>query len=133
MFALPPQSRSLRFQVQRYGPFYCCRLGLHIVYKICLASAYARGEFGQAFPLSRGMVLLFATFIAFVSLGQVPSPNQSAGIVLVGCGLSLLALDKLRGVARWPLLLAAASAVASYSVIDAYGTRRFGNWSGFTA
>jgi uncharacterized membrane protein len=117
-------------------PVLLLSIGLHIVYKICLASAYARGEFGQAFPLSRGMVPLFATFIAFMSQGQVPSLNQSAGIVLVGCGLSLLALDKLQGVARWPLLLAAASAgaaVASYSVIDAYGTRLFGNWSGFTA
>jgi uncharacterized membrane protein len=74
-----------------------------------------------------------------MSLGQVqvpPSLNQSAGIVLVSCGLSLLALDKLQGLARWPLLLAAASAgaaVASYSVIDAYGTRLFGTWFAFTA
>ena len=97
-------------------------IGLHILYKICLANAYARGEFGQAFPLSRRMVPLFATFIAFMSLGQVPSLNQSAGTVLVSCGLSPLALDKLQGLARWPLLLAAASAgaaVASYSVVDA--------------
>jgi uncharacterized membrane protein len=46
------------------------------------------------------MVPLFATFIAFMSLGQVPSLNQSAGIVLVSCGLSPLALDKLQGLAR---------------------------------
>jgi hypothetical protein len=66
------------------------------------------------------MVPLFATFIAFMSLGQVPSLNQPAGIVLVSCGLSPLALDELQGLARWPLLLAAASAgatVASYSVV----------------
>jgi drug/metabolite transporter (DMT)-like permease len=117
-------------------PVLLVSISLHIVYKICLAGAYVRGDFGQAFPLARGMVPLFATLIAFVGLGQVPSLNQGTGIVLVSCGLSLLALDRLQGVARWPLLLAAASAgaaVASYSVIDAYGTRLFGNWFAFTA
>jgi drug/metabolite transporter (DMT)-like permease len=117
-------------------PVLLVSISLHIVYKICLAGAYVRGDFGQAFPLARGMVPLFATLIAFVGLGQVPSLNQGTGIVLVSCGLWLLALDGLQGMARWPLLLAAASAgaaVASYSVIDAYGTRLFGNWFAFTA
>jgi drug/metabolite transporter (DMT)-like permease len=116
-------------------PVLLASIGLHIVYKLCLAGAYARGEFGQAFPLSRGMVPLFATFIAFIWLGQAPSLRQCAGIALVSGGLSLLALDKLTGMARWPLLLAAASAgaaVACYSVIDAYGTRLSGSWFGFT-
>jgi drug/metabolite transporter (DMT)-like permease len=81
-------------------PVLLLSIGLHILYKICLANAYARSEFGQAFLLSRGMVPLFATIISFMSLGQVPSLNQSAGIVLVSCGLSPLALDKLQGLAR---------------------------------
>jgi drug/metabolite transporter (DMT)-like permease len=111
-------------------------IGLHIIYKLCLAGAYARGDFGQAFPLARGMVPLFATLIAFVGLGQVPSLHQCAGVVLASCGLLLLALDRLQGRTRWPLLIAAASAgaaVASYSVVDAYGTRLSGNWLSFTA
>jgi drug/metabolite transporter (DMT)-like permease len=37
-----------------------------------------------------------------MSLGQVPSLNQSKGIVLVSCGLSLLARGKLQALARWP-------------------------------
>jgi drug/metabolite transporter (DMT)-like permease len=111
-------------------------LGLHIIYKLCMASAYGRGDFGKAFPLARGMVPLFATLIAFVSLGQVPSLQQWAGVALASCGLLLLALDGLQGGTRLSLLMAAASAgaaVASYSVIDAYGTRLSGNWFGFTA
>jgi drug/metabolite transporter (DMT)-like permease len=111
-------------------------VGLHMAYKLCLAGAYARGDFGQAFPLARGMVPLFATLIAFVGLGQVPSISQCAGIVLVSTGLLLLAVDKLHGLAPWPLLLTAATAgaaVAAYSTVDAYGTRLFGNWLGFTA
>jgi drug/metabolite transporter (DMT)-like permease len=123
------------FPAAHIWPILLASICLHIVYKICLASAYARGDFGQAFPLARGMVPLFATLIAYVCLRQVPSLNQLAGIVLVSCGLWLLALDRLQRTTRWPLLLAAASAgaaVASYSVIDAYGTRLSGNWFGFT-
>jgi drug/metabolite transporter (DMT)-like permease len=117
-------------------PVLLLSVGLHIAYKLCLIGAYGRGDFGQVFPLARGMVPLFATLIASIGLGQVPSISQCAGIALVSCGLSFLALDRLRGPARWPLLLGAAGAgatVATYSVLDAYGTRLFGDWLGFTS
>jgi uncharacterized membrane protein len=117
-------------------PVLVVSVALHVAYKLCLVGAYARGDFGQAFPLARGMVPLFASMIAFVSLGQVPSVSQCIGIALVSIGLLLIAVDKLHGLAPWPLLLTAAAAgaaVASYSTIDAYGTRLFGNWLGFTA
>lgn len=116
-------------------PVLALSIVLHVAYKLCLAGAYARGDFGQAFPLARGMVPLFASLIAFATLGQVPSPGQCIGIALVSSGLLLLAVDKLHGLAPWPLLLMAAmagAAVASYSTVDAYGTRLSGNWLGFT-
>jgi drug/metabolite transporter (DMT)-like permease len=81
------------------------------------------------------MVPLFATLIAWIGLHQVPSINQWVGVTLVSCGLSFLALDRWHGPTRWPLLLGAAGAgatVAAYSVVDAYGTRLFGDWLGFT-
>ncbi len=117
-------------------PVLLLSVGLHIAYKLSLAGAYARGDFGQAFPLARGMVPLFAALIAFFALGQLPSISQCVGIVLVSSGLLLLAVDKLHGLAPWPLILkaaAAGAAVASYSTLDAYGTRLFGDWLGFTA
>jgi drug/metabolite transporter (DMT)-like permease len=116
-------------------PVLVLSVGLHIAYKLCLTGAYGRGDFGQVFPLARGMVPLFATLIAFVGLHQVPTIHQCVGIVLVSCGLSFLALDRMGGAARWPLLLGAAGAgatVAAYSVLDSYGTRLFGDWFGFT-
>ena len=117
-------------------PVLLLSVGLHIAYKLCLIGAYGRGDFGQVFPLARGMVPLFSTLIAFIGLRQVPSINQSLGVALVSCGLLLLALDRLLGAARWPLLLGAAGAgatVAAYSAVDAYGTRLFGDWLGFTS
>jgi drug/metabolite transporter (DMT)-like permease len=108
---------------------------LHIAYKLCLVSAYARGDFGQAFPLARGMVPPIAMLIAFLVLGQVPTSGQLAGIALVSGGLLLLAIEQLPAYGRRKLLSAAAgagAAVAGYSVLDAYGTRLYGDWLGFT-
>jgi drug/metabolite transporter (DMT)-like permease len=109
---------------------------LHIGYKLCLAWAYAHGDLGQAFPLARGMVPLFATGLALLTLGQVPSAGQAFGVGLVSFGLLLLALERTGRQINRRLLMAAAGAgatVAAYSVLDAYGTRVYGDWAGFTA
>lgn len=109
---------------------------LHSGYKVFLARAYGRGDLVQAFPLARGAVPLFATGIAFVTLGQVPDIHQVAGIALVSGGILFLTFEFLRGPVNPHLLTAAAGAglaVAGYSVIDAYGTRLHGDWAGFTA
>ena len=109
---------------------------LHVGYKICLARAYVHGDLGQAFPLARGMVPLFAALIAFLLLRQVPSTLQCCGIGLVSGGIIVIALDRIEGATRWSLLAAATGAgiaVAGYSVCDAYGTRLMGDWVAFTA
>jgi drug/metabolite transporter (DMT)-like permease len=111
-------------------------VALHVSYKLCLASAYSRGDLGQAFPLARGMVPLFAAILAFALLGQAPTRGQGLGIVLVSAGVLVLTAGKLSGRINGPLLLAttgAGIAVACYSVVDAYGTRLAGNWAAFTA
>ena len=109
---------------------------LHVGYKLCLSRAYALGALGQAFPLARGMVPLFAAALALLTLGQVPSVSQWCGIALVSSGIVTLAFEGIADRARWPLLGAAAGAgvaVAGYSVLDAYGTRLMGDWLAFTA
>jgi len=109
----------------------------HSAYRVALARAYAHGDLSQAFPLARGFVPLFATVIAFITLGQLPAVGQLIGIAAISCGLLALALDSfLQGGVRGRLLLAAGAAgltVASYSVIDAYGTRVSGDWAAYTA
>lgn len=111
-------------------------VALHVGYKLCLASAYARGDLGQAFPLARGAVPLFATLLAFAFLGQAPTTAQSVGVALVSVGVLVLTLDRVSGRINGSLVLAttgAGIAVACYSVVDAYGTRLSGNWASFTA
>jgi drug/metabolite transporter (DMT)-like permease len=110
-------------------------VGLHVGYKLCLVRAYSHGDLGEAFPLARGVVPLFATAIALVSLGQIPTTGQAIGIGSVSAGLLLVMLERQRE-PNWRLWSAAAGAgltVAGYSVLDAYGIRLFGTWVGFTA
>src|SRR5262245_51238474 len=116
-------------------PALAASVALHVGYKLCLARAYASGDLGEAFPLARGMVPLFATTLAVATLGQVPSLGQSLGIGLVSTGLLMVMLERQRQ-PNWRLWSAAAGAglaVAGYSVLDAYGIRLFGTWLGFTA
>ncbi|HKA73728.1 MAG TPA: DMT family transporter [Xanthobacteraceae bacterium] len=118
-------------------PVLAASVALHVGYKLCLARAYANGDLGEAFPLARGMVPLFATTLAVATLGQVPSLGQSLGIGLVSTGLLMVMLERQRQrQPNWLLWSAAAGAglaVAGYSVLDAYGIRLFGTWLGFTA
>jgi drug/metabolite transporter (DMT)-like permease len=109
---------------------------LHSGYRLSLAQAYAHGDLSQAYPLARGLVPLFATALAFVSMGQLPTAGQLVGIGIVSVGLIGLAGDTIRGGIRGRLLLAAAGAgltVAGYSVVDAYGARLSGDWASYTA
>jgi drug/metabolite transporter (DMT)-like permease len=109
---------------------------LHGGYKICLAQAYRAGDLGQAFPMARGAVPLFSLLLALVALKQVPTLGQLTGVALTSVGQLVLAIESLKRSPDVRLLSAAFGAglaVASYSVLDAYGTRLYGDWAGFTA
>ena len=110
-------------------------VALHVAYQLCLSSAYAHGELGEAFPLARGMVPLVATAIAFATLGQVPASGQAVGIAAVSVGILIVMIERRTRADRrlWLAAAGAGLAVAAYAVLDAYGSRVFGNWLGFTA
>lgn len=109
---------------------------LHFGYKLALARSYKFGDLGQAFPLARGTVPLFASVFAFFFVGETPNSGQMFGIASVSAGLLWLAADSIKGGIDKRLFLAALIAgltVAGYAVVDAYGTRLAGDWLSFTA
>ena len=110
---------------------------LHNAYKIGLAQIYRHGDLGHAYPIARGFSPLFATLIAIVALGEIPGLWNAAGIALISAGILAMATSytHAKRESRAKLLLAAAATglmVASYSVVDAYGTRLNQDWLGFT-
>ena len=109
---------------------------LHCGYKLALARSYQLGDLGQAFPLARGFVPLFAAALAYFFIGELPKPEQMLGIAVVSAGLIWLSVDTVRnGIDRrlFAAALVAGMTVAGYAVADAYGTRLTGNWLAFTA
>lgn len=107
---------------------------LHTGYKLSLALAYQHGDLTRAYPLTRGMVPLFAALLSYAVLQQLPTPWQLGGILAICAGVFAIALERSDTRLNARLLLSAAGAsamVASYSVVDAYGVRLEG-WASFT-
>jgi drug/metabolite transporter (DMT)-like permease len=109
---------------------------LHAGYKIALAGLYGRADLGQAYPLARGLTPIMATLLGLAVLRELPGGTALAGIALISLGIMALFVEKtVKRLTRAVLIYAAlvGSTVAAYSVIDAYGVRRHGDWIGFTA
>lgn len=130
--ALLPFTRPL--PALAYG-IVCASALVHVGYKLALARLYDRADLGQAYPLARGFAPVMAAVLAYVALGESPTPATVAGILLICVGLLLLAFET-DGRGASPAVLGIAGsagfAVAAYSVIDAYGIRLTGDWFSFT-
>ena len=108
---------------------------LHATYKASLAGLYARTDFGHAYPLARGLTPIIATLLGAAVLRELPSAATLTGIVLISLGVMGLFAEKtgrIRVVALLAPALLVGGAVAAYSVVDAYGVRRNGDWFGYT-
>ncbi|MGE6791355.1 EamA-like transporter family protein [Pseudomonas guineae] len=101
-------------------------IGLSIVvnlfYRYFLIRAYAFGDFGQVYPLVRGLPPLLVVVFAAAWLGESLPALGILGVVVLSLGvLSLLHVTQ-----NWQAprnALAAGVCVALYTVIDAHGVR----------
>jgi len=109
---------------------------LHGAYKLALATLYSGAELSRAYPLARGITPLVAMALGYALLGDRHGAVALAGIVVISAGILGLLFEP-SAVRLSPLKLGAAigtgTAVAVYSVVDAYGVRLTGDWLGFTA
>jgi drug/metabolite transporter (DMT)-like permease len=111
-------------------------IALHAGYKINLARAYSSAEFSRAYPLARGLIPIFTVPLSYLWLGQLPTVAQLVGIFIIVCGVVGLFIERSFRPVQVQFLLAALGAslmVASYSVVDAWGTRISAGWASFTA
>ena len=111
-------------------------VALHVGYKLALASLYSGTHLSRVYPLARGMTPIVAMVLGFAVLGDRPSNVALVGIVAVSAGILGLVVERSAvhlSPAQLGAAFAAGSAVACYSVVDAYGIRLSGDWLGFTA
>lgn len=108
-------------------PYLGCSLALHVTYVVLLARSYRLGDFGQTYPIARGLSPLVVTVVAAVLLGERLAPAALAGVLVVCAGLAVLVGGGWRSGARNVPAVVAATAtglsVAAYTVVDGAGVR----------
>ncbi|MFF7140453.1 EamA family transporter [Streptomyces nodosus] len=109
-------------------PFIAASAALEVTSQLFLLRAYQLGDFGQMYPLARGLAPLLVAVASVAFLGAGLSPLQCTGVLLVSGGLAALALASGRiGRAQLPALGAAACTgviIAGYTLVDATGVRQ---------
>ncbi|MGF6741465.1 EamA family transporter [Paraburkholderia atlantica] len=98
-------------------------------YLLALIRAYKSGDFGQIYPIARGLSPMLVFVGALVFAGEVLKPLAALGVALVSCGIVSLAFR--RGMRfsgeSVPFALLTGLFIATYSVVDGVGARVAGN------
>ena len=99
---------------------------LNTVYRLFLIKAYETGDFGQVYPVMRGVPPVLVALFSYFLLHEQLSVQAMAGVLLIGGGIiSLTFVRKMTAQMFKPILMAVCAGVfiASYTVVDAKGVR----------
>lgn len=64
---------------------------IHSAYKLFLTYAYEHGDLSRVYPLARGTAPLITLAVGALWLGEAVSGAETAGILLLGAGILILA------------------------------------------
>ena len=116
-------------------PYLGASVAIHLGYQYLLMRSFQLGEFGQVYPVARGVAPPAVTLMAAVFVGEWPGPWQTAGVLVASAGLAGVALWGMRGKRpNWPALVAAVGTgltIAGYTVVDGVGVRASGSSLGY--
>ncbi|MFX4290854.1 EamA family transporter [Streptomyces bohaiensis] len=110
-------------------PYLGASVLLHVAYQLALMRSYRLGDFGQVYPIARGVAPLLVTLFAVFVLGEHLGGAGAAGVAVVLTGILGLALWGVRDRTRRPggpaVAMATATGVmiAVYTVVDGLGVR----------
>ncbi|WP_406145222.1 EamA family transporter [Streptomyces sp. NBC_01012] len=121
-------------------PYLIASVVLHIGYQVALMRSFRLGDFGQVYPIARGvapvLVILFSVFV----LGERMGTAGTAGVAVVAVSLIGLAVWGVRGRPgrrpEWAAVVMAATTgltIAAYTVVDGVGVRDAGAALGYVA
>ena len=116
-------------------PFIIASALIHIVYFILVGQLYRTADLSVAYPIMRGLAPLIAAIIALVTLGEMPPPIASLGVLALVTGVLAMGASGLAHgrIDRQTVIVALANSavIAIYSVIDGEGARLSGAGSAF--
>ncbi len=100
-----------------------------------LVHAYRHGQFGQVYPLARGLPPVLVTVFASAALGERLAPGQVLGVILISVALGALVFAGGSPVRAAGLGYAATAGVmiAAYTVVDGVGVRASGHALSYAA
>ena len=75
----------------------CLSFALHIGYKLFLVKGYEHGDFGQVYPLSRGLAPAIVTVVGVFWLKEILPTAAFVGIGLIALGIVSLAFRRTNG------------------------------------
>ncbi len=116
-------------------PFIVASALIHIVYFILVGQLYRSADLSVAYPIMRGLAPLIAAIIALVTLGEMPPPIASVGVLALVAGVLAMGASGLaHGRIDRPAVMVAlanSAVIAIYSVIDGEGARISGAGASF--
>lgn len=102
----------------------------HTIYKLFLAYAYEHGDLSRVYPIARGAAPMIVLGLSFWLLSDPVSGTEYIGIVVLGCGILMMArgvFANAESVRLVPLAFGSAMATAGYSIVDGLGARVAGD------
>jgi drug/metabolite transporter (DMT)-like permease len=105
-------------------PYLLGSVAIHVFYNLLLMRCYRYGEFGQVYPLARGISPLVVTILAAVFVGEHLALPQLAGVAVVSGGLAALVFAGRRpGRAAFLAAVGTGLTIAAYTTVDGVGVR----------
>ena len=103
----------------------------HTGYQVFLMHAYRFGELSAVYPIARGLSPLLLMILTLIIGQDVLNPYQVAGVLSIGTALLIFGFSQYKisknGLNGVLLAIATGFFIASYSLVDALGTRDAGN------
>ncbi len=117
-------------------PYLAASVIIHVVYFSLVAFSYQDGELSFVYPLMRGSAPVISAMAAALLINESPSPGGWAGVLLISCGILVLAGDSWRSGSfrSAPAIFALGNAcvIALYTLVDGKGVRLSGNAFSYT-
>lgn len=117
-------------------PYLAASVLIHVAYFSLVAFSYRSGELSFVYPLMRGSAPALTAVAGALLINESPSLGGWAGVLLISCGVLVLAGDSWRSgtfrAAPAMLALTNAGVIVVYTVVDGQGARLSGHAFSYT-
>ena len=117
-------------------PYLATSVVVHFAYFVLVAAAYRKGQLSFVYPIMRGSAPAVSAAFAAWLLNEMPSAGGWLGVLLICCGVILLATDSWRAksfqAASAIFALANAGVIVLYTLLDGVGARLSGHPLSYT-